>query len=77
MEDEETLETSALVSQLTDAVKYQINDLFANGVVTAGVVVGCILLASDELLRMEQLAVRASAHLICKQHSHDFLTCLR
>lgn len=31
---------------------------------TAGVIVGGILLASDELLRMEELAIRASSHLI-------------
>ena len=66
MEDEEALQTSALVSQLADAVKHQIDDLLADGVVATGVVVSCILLASDELLGVEQLAVCASAHLICK-----------
>jgi hypothetical protein len=34
------------------------------GVVTTGKVVGCILLATDELLRVEELAVSASPHLI-------------
>jgi hypothetical protein len=32
--------------------------------VTTGKVVGCILLATDELLRVEELAVSASPHLI-------------
>ena len=49
MEDEETLETSARFSQLPDPVKNQVNDLLANGVVTPGVVVGGVLLASDQL----------------------------
>jgi len=35
-----------------------------NGVVAAGVVVGSILLASDQLLRVEELSVGAGAHLI-------------
>jgi hypothetical protein len=34
------------------------------GVVTTGKVVGCILLATDELLRVEELAVVTSPHLI-------------
>ena len=49
MEDEETLETSARFSQLPDPVKNQVNDLLANGVVSPGVVVGGVLLASDQL----------------------------
>ena len=69
MEDEEALQTGALVSQLADTVKHQIDDLLANGVVAAGVIVGGILLAGDELLGVEQLTVCASAHLICK-HKH-------
>jgi hypothetical protein len=65
VEDEEALETRALVSQLADAVQHQVDDLLTNGVVTTGVVVGGILLASDQLLGVEQLAVCASAHLVC------------
>ena len=34
------------------------------GVVTTGKVVGCILLATDELLRVEELAVGAGADLV-------------
>ena len=64
MKDEESLETSALISQLPDAVQDQVNNLLSDGVVTTGVVVGGILLASDELLGVEQLAVGASADLI-------------
>ena len=64
VEDEEALETSALVSKLADAVKDEVNNLLANGVVTTGVVVGGILLAGDELLWVEELAVGTSADLI-------------
>lgn len=65
MEDEEALQTGTLVGQLADAIEYQIDDLLANSVVATGVVVGRILLASDELLWVEQLAVSTSANLIC------------
>ena len=64
MEDEEALETSALVGQLADAVQNQVNDLLSNGVVATGIVVGCILFASDELLRVEERTVGSSADLV-------------
>ncbi len=64
VEDEESLETSTLISQFPDAIQDQINNLLSDGVVTTGVVVGGIFLAGDELLRVEQLAVGASADLI-------------
>jgi len=64
MEDEESLETSALISKLTDTVKHQVNDLLSNGVVTTGIVVGSILLAGHKLLRVKELAVCASTDLI-------------
>ena len=38
--------------------------ILTNGVVSSGVVVGSILLAGDELLRVEELAVSSSPHLI-------------
>ena len=66
MEDEESLKTCALIGELAEPVEHEVNNLSPNGVVTTSVVVGSIFLARDELLRMEQLAVCASAHLICK-----------
>ena len=51
--------------QLTSPVQNQVDDLLADGVVTAGVVVGRVFLASDQLLRVEQLAVGTRADLIC------------
>ena len=64
MEDEETLETSAVVCQLPDPVQNQVHDLLAHGVVTPGVVVGGVLLATDHLLGVEELSVGASPHLV-------------
>jgi hypothetical protein len=64
VEDEETLETSAVVSQLADTVEDEIDHLLANGVVTTSVVAGSILLARDELLRVEELTVGTSTDLI-------------
>jgi len=64
VEDEESLETSALVSQLPDPVEDKIDDLLSDGIVTTGVVVGGILLSSDQLLGMEKLTVGSSTYLI-------------
>merc|ERR1712025_424839 len=64
MEDEEALKAGAVVSQLTDSVQHQVNDLLAHGVVASGVIVGSILLATDQLLRVEELPVGASPDLV-------------
>jgi len=56
--------TGAIVGQLADAVENEIDDFFADRVVTTGEIVAGILLAGDELLGMEELAVGASANLI-------------
>ena len=67
VEEEETLETGALIGELTDAVEDEVDDFLANGVVASGVVVGSIFLAGDELFGVEQLPVGASAGLICSE----------
>ena len=64
MEDEESLQTGALVGELADAIQYQVDDFLADGVVPASVIVGSIFLAGNELLGMEELAVSAGAHFI-------------
>jgi len=64
VEDEETLETSALIGELSDSVEAEVNDLLTDGVVTTGEVVGGVLLAGDELLGVEQLSVGAGTDLI-------------
>lgn len=64
VENQEALETCALVSQLANPVQDKVNDLLANGVVATSIVIGSILLACDELLRVEELAVGAGANFI-------------
>jgi len=64
VEHEETLETSALVSELSDSVEAEIDDLLTDGVVTTGEVVSGVLLTRDELLGVEQLSVGAGSDLI-------------
>ena len=58
------LEARAVVGELADAVKHQVDNLLADGVVAASVVVGSVLLARDELLGVVELAVGARAHLV-------------
>ena len=64
MEDKESLKTSALISQLPYSVQTKINNFLADGVVTTSVVVSSVLLASDQLLRMEELSVGSSPHFV-------------
>jgi hypothetical protein len=64
MEDEESLKSSTLVREFANAIQHKVNNFLSNGVVATGIVVGSIFLASDELLRVEQLPVGASANLI-------------
>jgi len=64
VEDEEALETSALISELTDSVEAEINDFLTNGVVTTGEVVGGVFLTGDELFGVEELSVGTGTDLI-------------
>jgi len=64
VEDEETLETSAVIGELADTVEGEVNNLLTDGVVTTGVVVGSILLTGDQLLGVEELTVGTGADLI-------------
>jgi len=64
VENEETLESSALISKFSDSVKAEVNDFFTDGVMTSSEVVSSILLSWDELLGMEQLSVSSSSDLI-------------
>jgi len=64
VEDEEALETSALISELSDSVEAEVDDFLTNGVVTTGEVVGGIFLTGDELLGVEELSVGAGSDLI-------------
>merc|ERR1719362_371683 len=62
--DKETLQTSAVVSELAHSVQNKVDNFLANGVVTTGVVIGGVLFARDQLLGVVQLAVGTSADLI-------------
>ena len=64
VEDEEALEAGAVVGELADAVEHEVDDLLSDGVVAAGEVVGGVLLAGDELLGVEELAVGAGSDLV-------------
>mmetsp|Transcript_2757 Transcript_2757/g.8361 ORF Transcript_2757/g.8361 Transcript_2757/m.8361 type:complete len:472 (+) Transcript_2757:1024-2439(+) len=64
VEGEEALEAGAVVRELADAVEDEVDDLLADRVVAAGVVVGRVLLARDDLLGVVQLAVGAGADFV-------------
>ena len=64
VEDEESLESSALIGELSDSVEAEVNNLLTDGVMTTGEVVGGIFLSGDELLGMEQLSIGAGTDLI-------------
>ena len=64
VEDEETLETSALIGKLSNSVKAEIDNLLTNGVVTSGEVVGGVLFTGDELLWMEELSVGSGSDFV-------------
>jgi len=64
MEDEESLKSSTVVGQLTDAIEDKVNNLLTDGVVTTGVVVSSILLSGDDLLGVVELPVGSRADLV-------------
>merc|ERR1711997_1102272 len=64
MEDQETLKTRTLVSQLSDSIEYKINDFLADGVMTSCIVIGSIFFSSYQLFWVEELAVGSSSYLI-------------
>jgi len=64
VEQQEALKSSTLVSQLADTIQNQVDNFLSNSVVSTGVVVGGILLSSDQLLWVEELSVGTSADFI-------------
>merc|ERR1711981_1013914 len=64
VEDQEALETGALIGELSDSVEAEIDDFLTNGVMTSGEVVGGILFTGDELLGVEELSVGTGSDLI-------------
>ena len=64
VEDKETLETRTVICKTADFVAGLVDELLPNGVVATSVVVGGILLAGEEGLRVEEGAVLARLHLV-------------
>jgi len=64
VESHESLESSAIVCQLTHTIENQVHNFLTNGVVATGEIVGGVFLTGDQLLWVEQLTVSASADLI-------------
>jgi len=64
VEYEETLETSTLISKLSDSVKTEIDDFFTNGVMSSGEVVSSILFTGDQLFWVEELSVGTSSDFV-------------
>lgn len=64
VEDQETLQSTAVVGDAADTVHDIIDHLLSNGVVTTGIVVGGILLATDQELGVEERLVVTSSDLI-------------
>jgi len=64
MEYEKALKAAALLSELANTVKNAIDDFFASGVVTAGIIVSGVFLSRNQLLGMEQLLVLAGSDFI-------------
>lgn len=61
--------TSKVPYQFSDSVQDRVNDLFADGVMSTGVVVGCIFLSRDQLFRVKELTVRSCAHLVYERNN--------
>jgi hypothetical protein len=64
VEDQEALERLAVVGNTANAVNDIVNHFLANGVVTTSIVVGGILLTTDQLLGVEKVTVFTSSDLI-------------
>ena len=64
MEDQKSLKAGAVISQFTNTVQDQINNLLSNGVVSPGIIVSCIFLSSHQLLRVEQSTVGSGTYFI-------------
>mmetsp|Transcript_7590 Transcript_7590/g.17414 ORF Transcript_7590/g.17414 Transcript_7590/m.17414 type:complete len:417 (+) Transcript_7590:484-1734(+) len=64
VEDKETLETSAVISELTDTIKDKIDNLLSGSVMSTSVVIGGVLLSIDDLLGMVKLTVGSVTHFI-------------
>ena len=58
--------------QLASSVQHEVDDLLADGIVAAGVVIGCVFLPCDQLLGVEQLPVCSGTNLICQSQNKQW-----
>lgn len=66
VEQEEALQTLAAVSHAAQTVDDRLQHRLADGVEAAGVVVGGVLVARQELLGVVEVTVLAGPHLVCR-----------
>jgi hypothetical protein len=64
VENEETLQSRAVVSHAADLVQDLVDEFLSDGVVTTGIVVRGILLSGNHVLRVEEGAIGSGADLI-------------
>lgn len=64
-----------LAHQFTDSVQDRVDNLLADGVVSTGIIIGCVLLSRNQLFGVEELAVGSGAHLVyrekCKKQMYE------
>ena len=71
IEAHETLKTGAVIGQFTKTIQDEVDNFFADGVVTTGVIIGGIFFTGDELFWVEELTASAFADLV--NHNYHLL----
>lgn len=64
VENQEALETAAVIGNAADLVEHLVDQLLADSIVATSVVVGGILLAGDHVFRVEESTVGSRADLV-------------
>lgn len=64
VEDKEALEAGAVVGNTSNLVEDIVNQFFSDGIVSSGIVVGCILFSSDHLLGVKETSVCAGTDFV-------------
>lgn len=64
VEDQEPLETRAVVCNMAYLVENLVNEFFSDRVMTTRIIVGSVLLPGDHLFRVKQAAVGTSANFV-------------
>ena len=64
MEDKKALQTGALIGDFTQFLQDGVDDLLADGVMTASVVIRRVFLAGNQLIGVEQFRIRSTTDFI-------------